>query len=344
MKKGFALVLSLCMLVAIFSAAGCSPAKSTVKLGLGSVSSISSSKDATDSATAVGQADTTIAAVVFDKDGKIVAVRIDTAQTKVNFDEDMKVTSDKKAAIKSKKELGHDYNMGKFSEIGKEWFEQIASLEEWMVGKTAAEVTGLKVKERDAAHTHVPDVPELTSSVTITVQDYLAAVEKAWENTVEVKDFDTLGLGINVSIASSRDASDTATAQAQVDATFAATAFDKGGKVAGTIIDTAQVRIAFDADGKVTSDKAAAIKTKKELGLDYNMKDKSEIGKEWFEQIEALEDWMLGKEMGDIVTLKVKERDASHTNVPDVPELTSSVTITVESYLAAVQESYRYKK
>ncbi|MGI6366089.1 MAG: hypothetical protein ACOX2G_10275 [Bacillota bacterium] len=343
MKKGLALVLSLCMLVAVFSVTGCSPAESTVKLGLGSVSSIASSKDATETTTALGQADTTVAAVVFDKNGKIVDVRIDTVQTKVNFDADMKVTN-RSAAIKSKKELGHDYNMAGRSEIGKEWFEQIAALEEWMIGKTVEEVTSLKVKERDASHKHVPDVPELTSTVTITVESYLAAVAKAWENTIEVKGYDTLGLGIDVSIASSRDASETTTAQAQADATFAATAFDKDGKVAGVIIDTAQVRIAFDADGKVTSDKTAELKTKKELGYDYNMKDRSEIGKEWFEQIEALEDWMKGKAVGEIVTLKVKERDANHKHVPDVPELTSSVTITVEHYLAAVQEAYRYKK
>lgn len=344
MKKGLALVLSLGLLVAVFSVAGCSPAETTVKLGLGSVSSIGSSRDASDGVLAMGQADTTIAAVVFDKDGKIVDVTIDTVQTKVNFDEDMKVTSDKTAKIKSKKELGFDYNMKGRSEIDKEWFEQIEALEEWMVGKTVAEVTGLKVKERDASHTHVPDVPELTSSVTITVQDYLAAVQKAWDNTIEVKGLDTFGLGLSVSIASSRDASDASTAQAQADATFAATAFDKDNKVLGTIIDTAQVRIAFDADGKVTSDKTANVKSKKELEFDYNMKDRSEIGKEWFEQIEALEEWMVGKTVSEITGLKVKERDASHTHVPDVPELTSSVTITVEGYLAAVQDSHSNKK
>ena len=46
-----------------------------------------------------------------------------------------------------------------------------------MVGKTLAEIKGLKTKERDASYKHVPDVPELTSSVTITVEAYLEAVE-----------------------------------------------------------------------------------------------------------------------------------------------------------------------
>jgi hypothetical protein len=69
------------------------------------------------------------------------------------------------------------------------------------------------------------------------------------------------------------------------------------------------------------------------------MKTRSEIGKEWYEQVEAFEKWMTGKPIGDIVMLKVTERGN-----PDIPELTSSVTIAVEGLIAAVQESYRYKK
>ncbi len=72
--------------------------------------------------------------------------------------------------IKSKKDLGPDYGMVKASVIGKEWFEQIEALENWMIGKTVAEITGLTVKEVDENHKAVPDVPELTSSVTISVE------------------------------------------------------------------------------------------------------------------------------------------------------------------------------
>lgn len=337
MKKGIALVSSICMMVAVFAVAGCS--SDTASLGLGSVSSIAKSRDAADETLAQAQADTTIAAVVFDAKGKIVDVRIDVAQTKVEFDEDMKVSSDKDAVIKTKKELGHDYGMGGISEIGKEWHEQIAALEEWMIGKTVEEVKALEVKERDASHTHVPDVPELTSSVTITVEDYIAAVEKAWENKVEVKGFAALGLGHDISIAKSRDASDTATAQAQVDATFAATAFDADNNVVGVIVDVAQVRVAYDEEGKVSSDKTAELRTKKELEDDYGMRASSGIDKEWFEQMEAFEEWMTGRSIGEVLTLKVTEG-----NVPDVPDLTSSVTITVDSYLAAVQKAYQYKR
>lgn len=154
-----------------------------------------------------------------------------------------------------------------------------------------------------------------------------------------------LGLGQNISIAKSRDMGTDANgnavlAQAQVDVTMAAVGFDADGKVASVFIDVAQTRVAYDADMKVTSDKAAEAKTKKDLGADYGMLRASGIQKEWFEQIAALEEWMVGKTITEINNLKVKEVDASHQNVPDVPELTSSVTITVEGYLAVVTEAY----
>ncbi|NLI66659.1 MAG: hypothetical protein GX380_07960, partial [Tissierellia bacterium] len=66
--------------------------------------------------------------------------------------------------------------------IGKEWYEQMEAFQEWMVGKTVEEIVNLPVKERDESHKHVPDVPELTSSVTITVEGYLAVVEEAAAN------------------------------------------------------------------------------------------------------------------------------------------------------------------
>ena len=349
MKKSLALVLTLCMLVFMVAVTGCDSAATEdesgiTQMGLGIVTDIGKSRDAAEGVNAQAQVDTTVAAVAFDKDGVIVDVRIDVAQVRVAYDEDMKVTTDKEAAIRTKKELGPAYNMLPRSDIGKEWNEQMAAFEEWMIGKTVEEVQALKVKVVDAAHQHVPDVPELTSSVTITVESYIAAVAKAWENVIDVEGIATMGLGVVIGIDKSRDASDSATAQAQADVTLSATGFDQANKVVATIIDVAQTRVLFDADGKVASDKTATLKTKKELGDDYNMLPRSDIGKEWYEQMDAFEEWMMGKSMAEIISLNVKVVDAAHQHVPDVPELTSSVTITVESYLEAVSKSFRSKK
>ncbi len=356
MKKSLALVLVLAL--AVVSLAGCTggaPATPTAtKVGLGNITSIAKSKDYSVDATgketlASAQVDTVMAAVAFDKDGKVFSVKIDTAQTKVNFDKAMKVTSDKAAHIKSKVELGDEYAMKAVSTIGKNWFEQIAELEKWMVGKTVDEIKALKVKQRDASHVAVPDVPELTSLVTITVEEYLEAVEEAWEEAKDVQGAVKVGLGVETSIAKSKDYSVDAAGKetlpaAQVDTVMTATAFDKDGKVVGVVIDTAQTKVNYDKDGKVTSDKAAHVPSKVELGDAYAMKAVSTIGKNWFEQIAELEKWMVGKTVDEIKALKVKQRDASHVAVPDVPELTSLVTITVEEYLEVVEKAYNTAK
>ncbi|HBD62997.1 MAG TPA: hypothetical protein DC038_01030 [Clostridiales bacterium] len=314
-------------------------AGSIAKIGLGQNISIGKSKDATADATATAQADVTIAAVGFDADGKVASVTVDVAQTKVAFDKDMKVTSDRAAEVKSKKDLGPDYGMVKASSIGKEWFEQMEAFENWMIGKTAAEIAGLKVKERDESHKNVPDVPELTSSVTITVESYIAAVEEAWKNAEDAHGAEKVGLGVETHIGSSKDKAADVKPVAQMDTYMTAVALDKDGKVVKSIVDVAQVKVNYDENGVVTSDKTAEIKTKQELKEGYGMVKASSIGKEWFEQMAAFEEWMIGKTAAEIAGLKVKERDASHKAVPDVPELTSSVTITVDGYQSVVAEA-----
>lgn len=314
-------------------------AGSIVKFGLGQNIEIGKSKDATAEQTAVGQADVTMAAVGFDAEGKVASVTIDVAQTKIAFDKDLKVTTDKAAEVKSKKDLGPDYGMVKASSIGKEWFEQIEAFENWMIGKTMDEITGLKVKARDESHPAVPDVPELTSSVTISVDAYLAAVEEAWTNAQDVAGAEKVGLGVETHIGSSKDKAADVLPLAQADTYMSATALTADGKVAGTIVDTAQVKIKFDEKGVVTSDRAAEYQTKKEIKEGYGMVKASAIGKEWFEQMEAFEDWMTGKSIEEITGLTVKQRDENHKAVPDVPELTSSVTISVENYQSVVKEA-----
>jgi len=201
MKKVLSIVLVLTLALSVL--AGCSapaapaaptaPAEpaaeggSIVKLGLGHITSIAKSTDLGKDAEGkevlpLGQVDTVMAAVGFDKDGKVVSVTIDNAQTKVTFDAALQVTSDIKAEGKTKVELKEEYGMIKASSIGKEWYQQAEALGQWMVGKTVDEIKAMKTKNKDASHPAVPDVPELTSSVTVSVQDYIAAVAEGYEN------------------------------------------------------------------------------------------------------------------------------------------------------------------
>lgn len=179
MKKFTALFAVIAVVLSMALLAGCSGG-GAVKTGLGTVISIEKSKDATSEAAGNAQVDTVMAAVTVDGSGKIVSVTIDTAQTKIVFGADGKITTDKAGEFKTKVELGDGYGMKKNSGIGKEWYEQIADLEKWMVGKTIAQVKAMKVTEADGSvHTAETD---LTSKVTVDVSDYLAAVEEAVNN------------------------------------------------------------------------------------------------------------------------------------------------------------------
>ncbi|ABW18432.1 hypothetical protein [Alkaliphilus oremlandii] len=302
------------------------------KIGLGQTTTIAKSKDLEGETTPVGQVDTVIVAAGFDKDGKVVKVTIDTAQTKINFDKELQLTTDVTEKGKTKVELGEAYGMKKASQIGKEWFEQAAALGEWMVGKTVAEIKAMEIKDGKTADA------ELTSSVTISVEGYITALEEAYNNAVEVKAGAVeLGLGTDISAAKSKgyanaDGKETLPL-AQVDTIMTVVAFDKDGKVAGTIIDNAQTKVNFDKEGKVTSDKAAEVKTKVELGDEYGMKKASQIGKEWFEQAAALSEWTVGKTVEEIKAMELKDGKATDA------ELTSSVTITITDYIETIVEA-----
>ncbi len=175
MKKIIALTLVAVLL------AGCGAATS-VKTGLGHNISIAKSKDATAEAEGAAQVDTVMAAVTFDKAGKILSVTIDNAQVKVNFDQNGKITSDLATEPETKVELGDKYGMKKQSGIGREWYEQIAELEKWMVGKTVDQVNAMKTVQKDESHPAVPDEADLKSKVTISVEAYQAAVAEALKN------------------------------------------------------------------------------------------------------------------------------------------------------------------
>ena len=123
------------------------------------------------------QAYSTYSILTLDSSDKITASIIDASQVEVKFSKDGKITSDTKAAQKTKNELGTEYGMKKASGIGKEWNEQAEAFAKYTVGKTVSEVNGIAIDE-----TTVPQVDELKSSVTIKVGDLLTAIEKAGAN------------------------------------------------------------------------------------------------------------------------------------------------------------------
>lgn len=301
------------------------------KVGLGVYTDISQSTNMVVMGNPYARIETTFAAVALDEDDKIVSVTLDSLDTKINFNNIMEIETDLNAELKTKKELGADYGMKMASGIGVEWFKQIEALEEWMIGKTLEEVAAMKTVENEMLNTII-DEEDLKSSVTINARGHLAAVQKAIVNAVDAEGA-TIGLGSNTSIAKSKAQADGKGAVGQADTTIAVTVLDKDGKVVKTIIDTAQTKVQYNLEGEVESSFTDLPKTKKELGDDYGMKGASAIGKEWFEQIAALEDWTVGKTPDEVAGIAIVE------SIPTDEDLKSSVSIKIDGYLDAFKEA-----
>lgn len=148
-------------------------AQSGDKLGLNISTNMSSSKDASTEAVGLAQAYSTYSIATVNGEGKVTSCIIDGSQANVEFDTAGKITSDAKAEIITKNELGESYGMKAASSISKEWNEQAAAFAQYVSGKTADEVKGIAVKEGLAADA------DLLASVTIHITDFMDGVSKA---------------------------------------------------------------------------------------------------------------------------------------------------------------------
>jgi hypothetical protein len=326
MKK--ILILIALTLVTLATLSGCAPKPVVTKVGTASVTSVQP-RAATAEVAGRIRVNVTTATVMLDADGKFVSVNIDVAQNDGTFGVDGTVVKAEAAA--TKKEKGDAYNMKGSSAIGKEWYEQIAALETYMIGKTLAEVKALPLVEGK-----VDPAQDLASSVSVTVTDYLAAVEKAVAAAVELQDVAKVGAESFTTI-QPRAATAEVAGRIRVNTTLVGVALDKDGKVLHVFIDVAQNDGTFGLDGTVV--KAEAAPTKREKGDAYNMKGSSAIGKEWYEQVDALQAWMTGKTLTEVKALPVVEG-----KVDPAQDLASSVSVTVTDYLVTFEKAYNAAK
>ncbi len=147
------------------------------RLGIGLMTTIDMSKDATAEADGTAQAYSNIAAVTFNGEGVITSCIIDAAQADVNFNREGRITSDLSITPETKNEKGDAYGMKAASAIGKEWYEQADAFAKYTIGKTIDEVKGISLDAEG-----IPAESELVSSVTIHVGPFIEIVEKAYNS------------------------------------------------------------------------------------------------------------------------------------------------------------------
>lgn len=146
------------------------------RTGIGIISRLERSQNAGDK-DGSAEISTVAAAVTVDEGDRIVGCSIDMVEQKLAISNTGSIGSPANTQYTTKKELGDSYGMKAASEIGKEWYEQIESFEQYVTGKNVEEINGIKTD----AHGYAED-SSLNSSVTISISDFQAAITKAVEN------------------------------------------------------------------------------------------------------------------------------------------------------------------
>ena len=351
MKKIIALILALCLTMALVACGEKQPAapqEADYKLGMGIVLNMDSSKAEN------AQVDATVATVVLDAEGKIVSCRIDVAQNK------MKVVGgavDTAATFKTKMELGSAYGMaGKVDNNGDgvmlEWDAQAKAFEEYVVGKTAAEVNSIETQEA-GGHLIAVDEALLKAGCSMQITDFIAAVAKACkdEQGQSFKTAATFTLG--VAAATVADESTAATSDkdgvVKMYTDFAA-AVIADGKILAAITDAVQPQIAINTLGEILDKSFKA--TKRELKEGYNMAtygasmDNNGDGKvlEWYVQADAFVKHVVGMTGAEVNAMATKTLENGYVISADDALLTAGCTIQITGMKAVVATACDYAR
>lgn len=332
MKKFVAFLLLACMMLSL-AACGAS-AGSEYKLGMGVNLSTDSSKENN------AQVDATVAAVVTDKDGKIVACRLDVAQSK------MDVTGgavDAAKTFQTKMELGDDYGMVAYGNAIAEWDAQAKAFESYVVGKTAAEVEGLETVVNESGH-NVSTDEALLAGCTMDITAFKAAVVKACNDekgaTFTGKDF-TLGVAAITAADDSTAATDSDDAVVKMYTEYAAVVVDKDGKILAALTDATQPKITADKNGQITG--ADFKGTKRELGADYGMVAYGSAIAEWDAQAKAFADYTVGKTAAEVAGIETTVNESGH-NVTTDEKLLASCTMDISGMMAVIALAANYAR
>ena len=348
MKKIISLLLVVFMVVS-FAACGTKPTTdenngddvaATLKFGMGIVASYGDAKDADGDTNGECKAETTAVAVLLDDEGKFVDIAIDAVDAKAAWTSEGVASATEE--VKTKYELGTAYNMAAYGKKhdgtdGKvlEWFEQIDAFVATAKGKTLDEVKAFVGEDTYTTG----DLA--AAGCTISVGSIMAALEEAVKNAAasEATAEDTVKIAFATSVENT-DATEEKEGSVEFEETIVAAVTDKDGKVVVAKTDCAQIKVTFDTKGVATVDTTAEIKTKLDLGTDYNMaaygkKHDGSDGavKEWFEQAAAFDAALVGKTASEFASLA----DADGYGTGDLA--TAGCTIGISDMIKAADKA-----
>ena len=336
MKKYLSMLLMVCLVLSLAAGglqAAAADDEAEYKLGMGISLNMDSSKAGN------AQVDSTVAAVILDAEGKIVAAKLDVAQNKMDIT-DGEVDTEKE--FLSKVELGDDYNMVKFSDATHEWYEQAAAFEEYVIGKTADEVAGMETVVNEEGHQVTTD-EALYASCSISIADFMDAVVKAC-NDEQGQTFKTAGeCDLGLAVISTADESVAATDDedgvVKMYTDYGAVVLDKDGKILAAITDATQPQITIDVDGEIVDTVFKG--TKRELKEDYNMVKFSDATLEWYQQAQNFVDYCVGKTADELRDTETEINEEGHQVFVD-EALYASVSISIDGMIDVISQAAEY--
>ncbi len=143
------------------------------------------------------------------------------------------------------------------------------------------------------------------------------------------------GLALVADISGSTAAEHEKNGEGKYDVTMVAVLVDEQGVIRDCIIDGIAAAVKFDTAGQITSDLAAAIQTKNELGDAYGMVQYGQARYEWNVQAEALAEFAVGKTAQQLRDGAIDETGRA----PAGSDLASSATIYLGGYVSAIEEA-----
>lgn len=227
----------------------------------------------------------TVATIVTDADGKIVACRLDCVDYAAKYGEDGALDT---TFPTSKVTLGDDYG----TMPAGTWAKQAAALEQYVTGKTQSEVAATALEGGVATDA------DLKASCSIGITDLLKAIDNAFKSEHKIT-FKTTATDLKVGLASGgtiKDSSKDESKGIKATADYAATVLAEG-KVVAAIVDTAEAELTG-----ITEEGAAALSykgSKREQGDAYGAMPAGT----WYAQVDAYAKAAVGKTAADIATL-----------------------------------------
>ena len=246
-------------------------------------------------------------ALVIDADGKIAAARFDSIEASLAVDDEGELKTANR--LTTKVEKGDAYT----GMAAGSWAKQAKAFEDFIVGKTAAEVAALDTSKVSGDN---PIVAGCTMSSSTPVFQKLVAKAFAYERKVSFKTAEDITVGFGIEAKFSGDVE----AGAKVSAAYAAVVV-AGGKVVASMLDEAECSYEFtEAEGEYT----AAVKlsygkgyagSKNEQGDGYDTYPGSTpmAAGRWYAQAQAYANTTVGKTVAELTNLSTDKIEGSCT-------------------------------